>query len=82
MENIEKFILSDEFQYNRVPESVVNTSLLSEKEKKIFFVIFDDVETYVAQNYSTANPKYITDKYDLSEKAARGILLSCLYYLK
>ena len=80
--NFENFILSDDYFYTRVSESVINTSQLNEEEKRIFMEIFDKIEKYVAHNYSTANTKYIADNYKLSEKAASKILNSCLYYLK
>jgi len=82
MENFEKFILSDDYLYTRVSESVNNTSHLNDEEKRIFLEIFDKIEEYVAHNYSTANTKYIAENYNLSEKAASKILNSCLYYLK
>ena len=82
MENFEKFILSDDYHYTRVPESVNNTSLLNDEEKRIFLEIYHKIESYVAHNYSTADLKYVADNYNLSEKSANKIINSCLYYLK
>jgi len=82
MDSFEKFILSDDYNYTRVPESIINTSQLNDEEKRILLEIFNEIEGYVAHNYSTANSKYIADYYNLSEKAASKIIKSCLYYLK